>query len=589
MKKIGKILSKITIIFILFYHPYALTQDLQFISKASKYRVSRFEEIELTFSINGHGTSFIEPKNLRDHFTIVSGPSNRMSTRFDGSGLYVETSVSYIVMPKKAGTFIIDEASITVSGKTYKSKPMHIEVSSAPIEENPDPNDPKNIAKKLAFVKVRLSKNVFYVGEGFTVDYLLYYKTNVMNIEILNEPSFSGFYAELIKDEVSPSQELVNGEYYNVVTLKRYVIFGQKPGKFNPEPLEVRIPTEIPTANRDFFNPFYRPSTIVNQVSVFTVPSITVKSLPEYSGQYEYSGAVGSFDFKAKLTKTEVNAGDAVSLHMTAEGTGNIRMITFPKLEFPMQFDVFEPKYSEKYSVSNKGMSGSKSVEYIIIPQYNGTYKIPKIAFVYFDPSTSKYVEKIYDNFQISVSGGQPFTSRINESSQSGSKTNASTSYLNRDILFIKTTSNWITDSRYYINSFIIYIWSLFAILIFLTVFVYTRYGSKIFLSIRKRYEFKKSIKNLIKYINNDTSDTKEKLRYLNKNVQALLNEFYSIKSVNMIKSSNDLADTHFYNYTDNLISIIRDTESAIFSFKNENELKEILERYKNLLLLISK
>ncbi|MFN3951844.1 MAG: BatD family protein [Thermaurantimonas sp.] len=589
MKKIGKY-SLILFLFSIFINiSLCHAQDLQFISKASKYKVSRFDEIELTFTINGQGTNFKEPKNLREHFTVISGPNSRTFTKFDGSGLYIENSVSYVVMPKKAGNFTIDEAYITVSGKTYKSKPIHIEVSSNILEENNDPNDPKNIAKKLAFVRVRVSKNTFFIGEGFTVDYLLFYKTNVMNIEILNEPSFTGFYAEVIKEDIPPFQEQVDGESFNVVTLKRYIVFGQKVGTFKPGSLEVRIPTEISSPQRDFFNPFFRPSTVVNQVSVFHMPTITVNALPDYKGKYEFSGAVGSYTFNAKLTKTEVNAGDAVSLHLTVEGTGNIKMFTLPKLEFPVQFDVFEPKSSDKYSVTKKGMSGSKSLEYILIPKYNGTYKLPTAAFVYFDPSASRYIEKVYEDLKITVSGGQAYTAPKNESDYDRSKASVPATYVNRDILFIKTNAKWILPSVFYKNSFLQTVWIATALLIFSLVFFYSRFLKQILLAYHKKFTYKKSIQNLLQSVEQSTDNTKEKLRFLNRHFRSILNEYFGVENINAGDIHPALKDTPIHSHSGEIASLIREAENAVFSFKTDEELSELLQRYKNLLLLISK
>ena len=588
MKKIGKLSLK-TFLICIFANIHILhAQELQFISKASKYKVSRFDEIELTFSINGQGINFKEPKNLREHFTVISGPNSKTFTKFDGSGLYIENSITYIIMPKKAGIFTIDEASITVAGKTYKSKPVQIEVSSKVIEENNDPNDPKNIAKKLAFVRVSLSKNTFFIGEGFTVDYLLFYKTNVMNVELLNEPSFSGFYAEVIKEDIPPYQEQVDGELFNVVTLKRYIVYGQKAGTFKPGSLEVRIPTEISLPQRDFFNPFFRSSTVVNQVSVFHMPTITIKALPEYKGKYEFSGAVGSYTFNTKLTKTEVNAGDAVSLHLTVEGTGNLKMFTLPKLEFPVQFDVFEPKSSDRYSVTKRGMSGSKSLEYILIPKYNGTYKLPTAAFVYFDPSMSRYIEKVYDDLKITVSGGQTYTAK-KESDYDQSKANVSATYLNRDILFIKTNAKWIPSSLFYKNSFLQTVWILTGLLMFSLVYCYAWFVKRVLLVYQKKYAYKKSIQNLLRTVEQNPDNIKEKLRLLNRHFRSILHDYFGVENVNTSDVLPALKDTPINSHSGEIASLIRETENAVFSFKTDEELRDLLQRYKNLLLLISK
>lgn len=588
MRKIGKKYSYFLII-ILFSTLHVYTQDLQFISKASKYKVSRFDEFELTYSINGQGTNFKEPKNLRDNFIIISGPNNKTFTRFDGNTLYIENSITYIVMPKKAGKFIIGEATISVNGKSYASKPIQIEVTNAPVEENNNPNDPKNIAKKLAFVRVKLSKNTFFIGEGFTVDYLLYYKTNVMNIEILNEPSFRGFYAELLKDEIKPFQETVNGEMYNVVTLKRYLVIGQKAGKFDLGPLEVRIPTEVSTGQRDFFNPFFRSSSVVNQVSVFTTPPITIKALPEYKGAYTYTGAVGSYSFDAKLSRNNVQVGESTSLHLTAEGTGNVKMITFPELSFPKQLDVFEPKYSEKYSITSKGMSGKKSLEYVILPKFNGTYKIPKIVFVHFDPSVSKYVEKIIDNLEITATGGQDYMVSNNKEI-TNDKARMNVSYLNRDILFIKTTADWINTSRFYDNSSLLFWWILIFISIFILVIVFNRIFVRYLMVFKKNIAYKTAIAQILKTAESEFSDTREKLHYINKKFHTIIKEYFNSEHTgNFAGNVLQMDSTPLKEYSDELQDVIKQTETALYGQIPEVEIQKIYVKYKDVLSRIAK
>ncbi|GCD77764.1 hypothetical protein JCM31826_12460 [Thermaurantimonas aggregans] len=584
MKKIGKYKIFLCLLLFLQYSSTILAQENQLISRASKYRVNKYEEFEISFTINGQGTNFIEPKNLREHFTVVSGPNNRVFSTFDNAGFRTEQTISYIIIAKKVGKFIISEASINVGGKTIKSKPIEIEVTAAATDEITDPNDPKFIAKKLAFVRVKIPKNTLYVGEGMVVDYLLYYRTSVSNVEILNEPSFNGFYSEVLKDESQPFQEQVNGELYNVIPLKRYMVFGQKIGKFDVGSLEVRIPTEVPTNRRDFFNPFFGSGAIVNQISVFKTPLLTVNPLPATSSyKAPFSGGVGNMKLKAYLSKSEVNVGEAVSLIITLEGSGNLKMVTLPELTFSDQFDQFEPKISERYSITSKGYNGSKTVEYILVPKLKGNYKLPKISFLYFNTTKNTYEEIVIDNLQLNVIGGtfhsdENFVSKVKEDKEESKNKNI------KDILFIKNTFNQRKSLFTISSTTVLFTWFFVLSLSVLILFGLRWYLVRYYSSFQKKKELKNKLREIINSMEKSNLSPKEKLNYLNKNFKKIVLKSSDNKEATMSSLNNLLLNSIFAHDTQKLIMIISDSEKAIYSGVSDDKILSIISEYVEIL-----
>ncbi|MFN4298159.1 MAG: BatD family protein [Thermaurantimonas sp.] len=580
MKKIGKYISFIWIALFLQYSHMILAQEYQLISRASKYKVNKYEEFEISFTINGQGTNFSEPKNLREYFTIVSGPNNKVFSTYDNTGFRVEQSISYIILAKKVGKFIISEASINVGGKIIKSKPIEIEVTAASTDEISDPNDPKFIAKKLAFVKVKIPKNNLYVGEGMVVDYLLYYRTSISNVEILNEPSFNGFYSEVIKEEAKPFQEQLNGELYNVVPLKRFLIFGQKVGKFDLGSLEVRIPTEVPTNRRDYFNLFFNSGTVVNQISIYKVPIITVKPLPALiSNKTPFSGGVGNMKLKADLSKSEVKVGEAISLKISLEGSGNIKMVTLPELTFSEQFDQYEPKIYERYSITSKGYQGLKTLEYILVPKFNGNHKLPKISFLYFNTSKNSYEEIVIDNLHINVTGGSNYSEENFESrTRVDNKLTSNTGL--KDILFIKNSFNQrkifysVSSSTVLLTWVFVLLLSIVIILI-LRLFFIDYYGS-----LQKTKEVKNKLREILRFVENSDVNLKEKLNYLNKNFKKIIYESSQNLETNKTSLNDLLLNSIFANDFQNLLKIISDSEKAIYSGMNDEIISSIISEY---------
>ena len=66
-------------------------------------------------------------------------------------------------------------------------------------------------------------------------------------------------------------------------------------------------------------------------------------------------------------------------------------MIDNPKINFPKEFEIYDPKITDNTKTSNTGVSGSKEYNYLVIPRYQGNFTIEPITFSYFNPSTKKY------------------------------------------------------------------------------------------------------------------------------------------------------------------------------------------------------
>ncbi|MCK6650754.1 MAG: BatD family protein, partial [Bacteroidia bacterium] len=100
----------------------------------------------------------------------------------------------------------------------------------------------------------------------------------------------------------------------------------------------------------------------------------------------------GDFSYKVQLSKEKVKANEAVNLKITLTGKGNIKLVDAPELSFPEDFEVYDPKENENIAVNGAGVSGSKTFDYVLIPRYEGDYKIDQIQFTYFNADKKEYV-----------------------------------------------------------------------------------------------------------------------------------------------------------------------------------------------------
>ena len=126
----------------------------------------------------------------------------------------------------------------------------------------------------------------------------------------------------------------------------------------------------------------------VNKELVSQPATINVKPLP--SGKpASFSGAVGDFTMTADINTDHVKANEAVTIKVKISGNGNLKLVKNPEVAFPNDFDIYDPKVESDTKTTTAGVSGSKTIEYMAIPRYNGNFEIPAIQFSYFDTKSN--------------------------------------------------------------------------------------------------------------------------------------------------------------------------------------------------------
>ncbi|MFM7767567.1 MAG: BatD family protein, partial [Bacteroidota bacterium] len=86
------------------------------------------EQFQATFTLNGSASSFTPP-NFSD-FMLLSGPNQSTSMQIINGAFSQSVSYSYILQPKKTGTFKIGPASINSGGKNIQSNVVTITVTA---------------------------------------------------------------------------------------------------------------------------------------------------------------------------------------------------------------------------------------------------------------------------------------------------------------------------------------------------------------------------------------------------------------------------------------------------------------------------
>jgi hypothetical protein len=392
-------------IFLLMISFQGLFAQIQFEAKVSKNTLGLNERLRIDFTMNADGDNFSPPSF--EGFRIVGGPSQQVSQSWINGRSSFNKSYSYFLLPTQKGALTIRQATVEINGQIYKTNPIRINVTAA-VEQPRDPNDEPQISADDAIHLVAdISKGNPYVNEPITVVYKLYFSYNIgiTNWRELNKPKYNDFWSQNIDIKQLVAEEgRYNGEKYRYVILRKTVLYPQKSGKLEIEPLSLDIDVQVPTNRRNIFGQVQLVED--NKRVSAGSKTITVKPLPEAGKPEDFSGAVGRFNFTVTPSKTNLKNGESLDLKVAVSGTGNLKLFTLPKPVVPSSIELYDPVHNEKIQTPLSGMNGQISDLYTIIPQFKGNYPIKPMSFSYFDLGSGRYKTITSPEIMINVLDG---------------------------------------------------------------------------------------------------------------------------------------------------------------------------------------
>jgi len=366
-----------------------LLAQVQFEAKVSKNSLALNERLRVDFVMNIDGDNFVQPSF--EGFRVIAGPSQQVSQSWVNGKSSFEKIYSYYLLPMQKGNLLIRQAVIEYNGQVYKTSPVKVNVTAA-VEQPKDPNDTSISADDNLYLVADISKTNPYLNEPITVVYKLYFSYNIgiTNWNELNKPKYNDFWSQNIDIKQLVAEEgMFKGEKYRYVVLRKTVLYPQKSGKLTIEPLSLDIDVQLPTNRRDMFGRMLLRDDS-KRVSA-GAKTINVKALPEAGKPIDFTGAVGSFDFKVVPSKTELKNGESLDLVVSVAGKGNLKLFNLPKPVVPNALEMYDAVHKEDINTPLSGMAGKISDSYTIIPQYKGKYPIKPLQFSYFDLDSGRY------------------------------------------------------------------------------------------------------------------------------------------------------------------------------------------------------
>ncbi len=388
----------------------------------------------LTVTINGASSAEVDgPKGDGLQF-FSRGQSTSMQWINGKSSSSV--SYTYLVQATRPGTHTIEPITVTVDGKTYKTRAITCKVrpaASSPVPPSghqggravqPPSSSSTRLrsgeADRIGFMRVKPAKENVYAGELVPFTVKAYFRQG-MRVTIKSNPRLTNdnFILESLDDKPVQSEEVIGGVPYTLLTWHG-AVSAVKQGTF---PLEMELDTSLlvrshrqrpssmfgsPLFDDPFFDDFFGGYTQKEITLVSPKKEITVNDLPEKGRPPEFGGAIGSFSLAVNARPLTVAPGDPITLHMIVQGKGNFDRVKAPVFTGKKQNWKTYPPSTGKL-ITGKGPT-KKEFEQAIVPTNANIRKIPAVDFVYFDPQAKKYIRLRSDPIALTMQPGAAAT-----------------------------------------------------------------------------------------------------------------------------------------------------------------------------------
>ncbi len=388
-------------------------------------RVQAGENFRLSYTIHTDDVADFRAGNIPDGLEVIAGPYTSQQSSYQMINGHTSSSSSitftYTLYAGKAGTYTIPAAHAKVNGKVAQSAATKVTVSgqaatqSGQVRMHQDDDDDhqvrsagSKISGKDLFIKVSANKTRVHEQEPVLLTYKVYTLVDLTQLEG-KMPDLTGFHSQEIPlpQQKSFSVERVDGIPYRTVTWSQYVMYPQMTGKL--EIPSITFKGIVVQQNRavDPFEAFFNGgSGYVEVKREIQAPGLTIQVDPLPQKPANFSGGVGKFNISAQLSNDKVKEGEAVTLRVVVGGTGNLKLIKLPEVQFPKSFSKYDPKITDKTKLTANGVVGNMVYDILFVPRQQGKYTIPPIEFVYFDTQSSTYKTAKTQAFDIEVEKG---------------------------------------------------------------------------------------------------------------------------------------------------------------------------------------
>ena len=382
----------------------SLAQTVQI--SVDRNRVEEGELFTLSIEVNGSDDfAKVDMNQLEDDFEILSGPGQQTNIQWINGSMTSTKTLTWTLSPKRGGTLAIPALSGTVDGKSFRGKPIPIQVIKS-----------GNAYENTVFLVAEVDKEKAYLGEQVTLTYKLYKHVDVSiaSIDQFQMPEFPGFWAEDLytpqRLQYQAQQVTVQGVKYQVANLGQRALFPIPSDNHTIPSVKVKAHIEIKKKKRrrdPFFDPFFDSFFSERKTKVLRSKekNVIIQAFPE-PRPFDFSGAVGEFSIGSGMDRETAKVNEGFTFTVAMTGTGNLGLFSLPEIKFPDEVEAFPPTDTFEKDAFRDDLTGTQSWEYILIPRQAGNITIPRIQMSYFDPNSDSWKRTQTDPIEISVAPG---------------------------------------------------------------------------------------------------------------------------------------------------------------------------------------
>ena len=414
---------------------YAMLGVAQRLTVSAPSKVAAGENFRIAYTINTQDVADFKAGNIPSAIEVIAGPYTSSQSSYQMMNGHTSSSSSitytYTLYATKNGTYTISPAKAVVHGKTITSPALKISVvgtakptaSGAPKLHDYDNDDDavraagSKISGNDLFIKVSASKRRVREQEPVLLSYKVY---SLVELTQLNGkmPDLNGFHTQEVKLPTQKSFHLerLNGKNYKCVTWSQYVMYPQMSG-------ELKIPSIkfdgiVVQRNRSvdpFEAIFNGGSGYVELKKEIEAPGLTLQVDPLPARPENFSGGVGNFTISAQLNKKEAKTGEPINLRIVVSGSGNLKLLKAPIVNFPKSFDKYDVKVTDKTHLTTNGIEGNMIYDFLAVPQQIGKYDIPPTEFVFYDTKKQQYHTIRTQRFSLKIEKGTGTSSEMSK------------------------------------------------------------------------------------------------------------------------------------------------------------------------------
>jgi hypothetical protein len=291
----------------------------------------------------------------------------------------VKTELSWSFRPAREGSFVIPGRTIEINGEEIRIPDVELQV--VPMDEE---------ARSRAMLKLQLPEPPYYVGQALParLSLLVRRDLNLSNVALPDATGEAFVHSEFDNNHVRGTVR-EQGRLYNELAWE-ILITPIKSGtaliQFSQD-----VAIQISSPDNRFPSIFSMSRSRTETYRLFSDDLTTeILALPAGDKPESFSGAIGSFTLEANLASRDLQVGEPVTFTLTLEGEGNFERISPPELPEWPDWRIYPPKVNFTPGDA-RGYTGSKSFEYILIPQSTDITELPGFTLGIFNPQEQAY------------------------------------------------------------------------------------------------------------------------------------------------------------------------------------------------------